>query len=83
MDGLKRGVRVGGDTKMKKMYISEDDYKTLDNYISSLYMEVVNKIWNFDPYTVESFSSLVLRKEELEIMLHILNDIRKVSGAEE
>lgn len=59
------------------MNISENDCKTLASIITSQYMEVIEKIHNFNPCEVESFDSLSLRKEELEIMIDILGDAKK------
>lgn len=59
------------------MNISEDNYKTLKRVIARQYMEVIGKIHNFNPYEVESFSSLSFRKEELEVMINILKDVKK------
>jgi hypothetical protein len=63
------------------MNISKDDYKTLSDCISSQYIEVIEKIQNFNPYEVEKYSSLVFKKENLEVMINILNDIKKENGS--
>lgn len=59
------------------MNISENNYKTLTKCIMRQYMEVVGKIHNFNLYEVESYSQLSFRKEELEVMINILKDVKE------
>ena len=64
------------------MNISENDYEILTKCIASQYMEVLEKFHHFNPYEVESFGSISLRKEELEIMNDILKGVKKDNEGE-